>query len=80
MVVKRTYQLGEEWLYYKVYCGVRTANSILANEISSLTQELLSDGLIDKWFFIRYADPEKHLRLRFKLTDSSKLYKGGSTI
>lgn len=73
-LVKRKYQLGEEWLYFKIYCGIITADSILANEINELTQELLSKNLIIKWFFIRYADPEKHIRVRFELTDKTKLF------
>jgi len=73
--IKRTYLLGEEWLYYKIYCGVRSADAILANELSKLTKMLFSKNLIEKWFFIRYKDPENHLRLRLKLTDTAKLGK-----
>lgn len=62
---KRVFQLGSEWLYYKIFCGVLTADTILTDIIRPLTEELLSNGVIDKWFFVRYADPENHLRIRF---------------
>ena len=65
--VKRTYCLGEEWLYYKIYCGVRIADRILAKEILELTQKLEELGVITQWFFIRYSDPDNHIRLRLKL-------------
>ena len=71
--IQRTYLLGEEWLYYKIYCGIRSSDAILINEINELTSVLISKGLIDKWFFIRYKDPENHLRLRFKLLDTKNL-------
>lgn len=65
----RSFSLGSEWLYYKIYCGEKTADTILAEVIKPLTEHLLEQQLIDGWFFIRYADPEVHLRVRFHLTD-----------
>ncbi len=67
--VKRSFILGEKWLYYKIYSGSTTADLILVNLIKPLTELLLEKKLIEKWFFIRYSDPKKHLRIRFCLTD-----------
>jgi thiopeptide-type bacteriocin biosynthesis protein len=67
--VPRTFSLGSEWLYYKIYCGVKTADTILTEVINPLTEQLIKEKLIDSWFFIRYADPELHLRVRFHFTD-----------
>lgn len=72
--IQRTYLLGEEWLYYKIYCGVHSADQILASHVSELSDELLEKALISEWFFIRYHDPDNHLRIRFKLTSSTHLY------
>jgi thiopeptide-type bacteriocin biosynthesis protein len=71
--VKRTFSIGSEWLYYKFYCGINTADKILENIIGPLVRQLLSEKLIDKWFFIRYADPDCHLRIRLHLSDAAKL-------
>jgi thiopeptide-type bacteriocin biosynthesis protein len=65
----RTFSLGSEWLYYKLYCGVKTGDTILTEVIKPLTEQLMEQQLIDSWFFIRYADPDIHLRLRFHFTD-----------
>lgn len=65
---KRTFTIGEEWLYFKIYCGESTADNVLTENISPAITELLSNGHIQKWFFIRYADPDFHLRIRFKLS------------
>ena len=71
--MKRSFILGDEWLYYKLYCGKRTAELILVDCIKSLTESLLADGLVDQWFFIRYADPNPHIRIRFHCSQISKL-------
>lgn len=67
--VKTSFLIGEEWLYYKIYTGFATTDSVLYNHLYTVVTGLLRDGLIDKWFFIRYADPEHHLRLRLHLTE-----------
>jgi len=71
--IKRSFVLGEEWLYYKVYCGERTADFILEELVAPMTKELLRKKLIRQWFFIRYNDPDPHLRLRFNLSDVKKI-------
>ena len=63
--VIRQFTLGSEWLYVKIYCGVKTADALLTEVVKPLTEQLLADELIDQWFFIRYADPGPHIRLRF---------------
>jgi thiopeptide-type bacteriocin biosynthesis protein len=71
---QRYYSLGSEWLYYKIYCGVKTADTLLANEILQLVKYLSSKGLLERWFFIRYADPETHIRLRIFNKDRDKIF------
>lgn len=67
--VKRSFVPGSEWVYYKLYCGLNTADSIIINFLKPLTLKLIKNEVIDKWFFIRYQDPEQHLRVRFHLKD-----------
>ncbi len=71
--VEKSFPLGSEWSYYKLYCGLKTADKILAEAIKPLADDLLRQGLIDQYFFIRYYDPEFHIRLRFHLTDIEKI-------
>ena len=63
--VRRSFTPGSSWHYVKIYCGVKTADKLLTEVIKPLVEELLSAGVIHKWFFIRYADPDHHLRIRF---------------
>lgn len=67
--IKRNFFPGDEWLYYKIYCGNYSADIILAKNISLIIKKLKQKELIDQWFFIRYNDPKPHLRLRFHLSE-----------
>ncbi len=67
--IKRQFIPGEEWLYYKLYCGNRSADLLLASVIHPVTGHLLQNGIITSWFFIRYTDPLPHIRFRMRLKD-----------
>lgn len=56
---------GEEWSYLKLYAAPSQYEELLAGPLRELVGMLQERQLIDRWFFIRYADPEHHLRLRF---------------
>ena len=72
-MTKRSFILGEEWLYYKIYSGAKTSDLILTDVIKPIAESLLKKKIIDKWFFIRYADPKHHIRLRFHLQNLDKI-------
>ena len=61
----RTFPPGSEWLYLKVYTGTSTADGLLREVVAPVAREAITHGAADNWFFIRYGDPEWHLRLRF---------------
>lgn len=65
---QRFFLPGDEWLYYKIYCGTHAAEELLAGPTKRLTEAMLELGFAEKFFFIRYLDPEPHIRLRFRLT------------
>lgn len=64
---------GSDWLYAKIYCGESTADRVLREAIGPLAREAIARGDIDRWFFIRYVDPDPHLRVRFR-GDPATLY------
>ncbi|MDC8101637.1 thiopeptide-type bacteriocin biosynthesis protein [Chryseobacterium rhizosphaerae] len=70
MMIKRKFVPGSEWLYFKIYTGIKTADIILEESIEPLVAYFKENNLISQWFFIRYSDPNPHLRLRFKLTQT----------
>jgi thiopeptide-type bacteriocin biosynthesis protein len=64
---KRQFFPGDEWLYVKLYCGIKTAEQVIGNELIQLSKKLYHEDLIDQWFYVRYADPEPHIRFRVHL-------------
>jgi thiopeptide-type bacteriocin biosynthesis protein len=61
---------GSEWAYFKLYTGTKTADAILKNELLDYIRKMQKNNTIDKWFFIRYSDPDFHIRLRLHLNDT----------
>jgi len=70
---ERNFFIGGEWCYLKIYSGPKTADNVLADIVRPLTADWIDQGLIDKWFFIRYGDPKLHLRVRIHLPNPEKL-------
>lgn len=64
--IRRTYPPGSEWLYLKVYTGTASADRILTEAVAPVVSKLRDAGSVDRWFFLRYNDPDHHLRLRLR--------------
>lgn len=73
--MKRDFCIGSEWLYYKIYTGVKTADLVLLEKVHPIILDLKTQNLISKWFFIRYKDADDHLRIRFLIETPDKLSK-----
>ncbi|MCT3949246.1 thiopeptide-type bacteriocin biosynthesis protein [Elizabethkingia anophelis] len=74
MEIKKRFVPGDHWLYLKIYTGIKTADIILEEVINPVTISLLDDKIISYWFFIRYHDPEPHLRIRLYINDLQNYY------
>ncbi|AUJ71746.1 lantibiotic dehydratase [Pseudoalteromonas sp. NC201] len=62
--ISRRFSAGSEWLSLKIYSGNTIVEQLLYEQLLPLIEE--NSALFDKWFFIRYGDPDWHLRLRFQ--------------
>lgn len=60
----RRFPPGSEWLYLKLYAGVPTLDRWLQTTLADALERLSASGLAQRWFFLRYNDPEMHVRLR----------------
>ncbi|MGJ7021090.1 thiopeptide-type bacteriocin biosynthesis protein [Streptomyces griseorubens] len=54
---------GENWLFLKWYAEPSAHEALLADHLPAVLAEIEDD--VDRWFFVRYQDPDPHLRLRF---------------
>jgi len=62
--VSRTFPPGSEWLYAKLYTGTATADRLLTLTLAPVLRRLTGTGAVSHGFFLRYGDPDWHLRLR----------------
>ena len=65
---QRRFPPGDDWLYLKLYCSPASTDQLLRDVVARLVEchERLEPGR--PWFFIRYSDPETHVRARFSCT------------
>lgn len=61
----RMFPPGSDWLFLKLYCGLELQDDLICGPLHSFVQQITDSFSIDRWFFIRYADPDAHIRLRF---------------
>jgi len=60
----RRFGAGSEWLSVKLY-GSASQVELLLLQLAPLFNQWQQQARIDGWFFIRYGDPDWHLRVRF---------------
>jgi thiopeptide-type bacteriocin biosynthesis protein len=65
-VGRRSFPPGSEWLHAKFYCGQAMADRVLREVIRPVAEKAQQSGAADRWFFIRYGDPDWHVRVRFQ--------------
>jgi thiopeptide-type bacteriocin biosynthesis protein len=57
---------GGEWLYLKLYGSPETENDLLTGPIAAFIEQLEAAEMPSDVFFLRYSDPEPHLRVRLR--------------
>lgn len=64
--LRRSFSPYSEWLYFKVYCGAKSAEKILATVVLPFIEEGIEQKWFKQFFFIRYKDESGgHFRIRF---------------
>jgi thiopeptide-type bacteriocin biosynthesis protein len=67
----RVFPPESDWKFIKVYGGTSSLDDILVRELGPLLFSLSASREISRWFFVRYSDPEPHLRLRLQMSDGN---------
>ncbi len=55
---------GSDWLYLPLYGPRAGQDELIAGPLRRLADAAIAAGHADGWFFLRYADPNQHIRLR----------------
>lgn len=61
---------GDDWVYFKIYTGIRTADMMLVDKLFPVIKKMIKNNYICKFYFIRYYDSDFHIRLRLFLSNS----------
>lgn len=62
--VRHRFAPGSEWLYLKLYTAPQVADRLLSEVIGPASRTWCQTGPGRRWHFLRYADPDAHLRWR----------------
>jgi thiopeptide-type bacteriocin biosynthesis protein len=63
---QRSFSPYSEWLHFKVYCGAKSAEKILATIVLPFIEKGIMQKLFEQFFYIRYKDERGgHFRIRF---------------
>lgn len=64
--VTRVFPPGSPWVFAKLYGGSGAADRVLREVVAPVSRRLLAQGSVARWFFIRYRDPDEHVRWRLE--------------
>lgn len=56
---------GSDWLFAKLYTGRELVDELVTDYVQPLVTNAISSGFAKHWHFVRYEDPNWHLRIRF---------------
>jgi len=63
----RSRPAGSEWLYLKLYVSPMLLEDVLIQDVAPAVDRLVKDEAVSYWFFVRYSDPDTHLRIRLQI-------------
>ena len=70
-MIERVLIPSSNWIYFKIYTGTKSADKILREIVKPYVNALVEDNAINEYFFLRYSDPNFHIRLRLSLKDEN---------
>lgn len=62
----------KEWIYFKVYCHPLSSDIILCDYLIPLVKKHIKSSTIREWFWIRYNDPQYHIRFRLQVSKNMR--------
>jgi lantibiotic biosynthesis protein len=65
---------GSEWLYLKLYGSHAALEDVLISNLAPVIRGFAERDAVGNWFFVRYGDPDPHLRVRMHVRSPSVWY------
>ncbi len=66
--VKRTFFPSEEWIYFNIHSN-RINHEMIVNSLFSWVQRLQEKVIVDRWFYLFFAEPSSSIRFRCHIID-----------
>ncbi len=66
LITDRIRPPSSDWLFVKLYSAPDNVDRLMSGPIGDLLEMAENSGLARRWFFLRYADPDPHLRIRWQ--------------
>ncbi|MET9959372.1 lantibiotic dehydratase [Streptomyces sp. NPDC006326] len=60
----RRFGPATDWTYLKLYLPHDAQDDLITGPLAEFVRHARRVGVLDRWFFIRYVDPDAHLRIR----------------
>ncbi|SFT00731.1 lantibiotic dehydratase [Marininema halotolerans] len=57
---------GTDWLFAKLYVSRSRQDDFIPQFMQGFADSMVESGAAKDWFYMRYVDPEPHIRLRFR--------------
>ncbi|WP_314249996.1 lantibiotic dehydratase [Streptomyces sp. DSM 40907] len=61
---RRRFGPATDWTYLKLYLPHDAQDDLITGPLAGFVGHARAAGVLDRWFFIRYVDPDAHLRVR----------------
>lgn len=68
-VIERREAPGSQWTYLKLYLSAHRQDELISTHLCRFVHQLSRQQVCDRWFYLRYYDPDPHLRVRFHAVD-----------
>ena len=73
MIIKNSFLPFDKWISLKIYLSEIDQDNIISDLIYKDIEDMVSENLIKKYFYIRYLDPYPHIRLRLNISSSQSI-------
>jgi lantibiotic biosynthesis protein len=60
-----TFIPGDEWIFLKLYSNSNCWDKILTTVVVRINSLFFNNDDVKEWFFVKYSDPQPHIRLRY---------------
>lgn len=72
--IEHTFGIGSKYIYIKIYCNKTFSSKLLIDLFAPICETLIEKRFIVSFFFLRYFDPNYHLRLRMLCNNEADIW------